>query len=1134
MKKNFFSLEQFDSFHKAGGDILSGIPTAVFGLSEEDQFFFASLFEAPVLFLVKDAVSGKRAAESISAFSGKKTVFLPAKDDVLLYKNALSKHSYYARLAALYEISLGAEVVVTTVESALQPVPKELKSVTFEKGKEYDYSSLPSLLVSLGYTREFEVESKGTFAIRGDILDLYPIQSENPCRVHFFGDEVEAIFPYDALSKERLPAINSLSVAAASDAFIQEDEKESLLATLKKGVKNSSSAAAFERRSAIAEEIEENFSSPASAAFLLPLLKNTTDLFTFLGDRVVLISEGGESFLTLEGILKEHFERCKNLSEGGEIFDFSTLQLLPEDVFLSRLSSKRRAVLQTFTGYVKFFAPLKTHNFKSAPVGDYRNDLPELFSDIRSWLLNGYRLIAFCGDSTRRDKLQEELSEEGISSHAVSDSLETLKGVSLTSETLERGLILHEQKLVLLGSGNLFHKSVREKKIKKRRGDVFTAPEVGDYAVHEVHGVGRVRGVERIETLDGTKEYIAVEYAAGDVLYVPVEQTDILTKYTGGDAPKLSKIGGQEFARVKERVRASLKKLAIDLKTLYSERQQKKGFAFPPREEEMDEFIAAFPFEDTPDQASSVKEILQDMSSEKVMDRLLCGDVGFGKTEVALRAVYLCVLGGKQAVLMCPSTILCQQHYSTAVERFRSFGVNVEYLNRFRSPKEQEGVLKALAEGKVDFLIGTHRLLSKDVKFKDLGLLVLDEEQRFGVEHKERLKTLKAQVDCLTMSATPIPRTLHMSLSGIRDISTIDTPPEHRIPVQTYVLEESESVIRDACLREIARGGQIFLLYNRVESIDSFAASISRILPEAQITIAHGRMDKVQLEKNVSAFYRGEKNLLITTTIIENGIDLPNANTLIVIDADRLGVSQLYQLRGRVGRGNRTAHAYFTFKPEKVLTQEASERLKAILEFTSLGSGFKIAMRDLQIRGAGNVLGAEQHGHMEKVGYELYSKLLQEEITGKRETTAELEIGATAFIPEGYIESSSGRMEAYKEIAEIRSMEDYERVYTSLKETYGTLPEEVFSLLIIAVLRSYAAKYDVTKIVVNRERAAVEFSSLNTVGDKGLTRAMEKFKGNVSLSMVSSPAIEFKPLKNPVYTMREMIKFLKYAQVSLS
>ncbi len=668
-----------------------------------------------------------------------------------------------------------------------------------------------------------------------------------------------------------------------------------------------------------------------------------------------------------------------------------------------------------------------------------------------------------------------------------------------------------------------------KKRIRRKRNDMFTSPEIGDYAVHETHGVGRITGTKKIETTDGTLEDIALEYRGGDVLYVPVEQMDILSRYMGEDTPSLSKIGGAEFEKVKARVRSSLKAMAFDLKKLYAERAEKRGFQFSPCEEAMAEFEAAFEYEETPDQLASVEEIKADMCSTKVMDRLLCGDVGYGKTEVAFRAAFLCILNGKQAALMCPNTILCQQHYETALKRFAEFGVNIEVLNRFKSPREQDKILARLAAGKVDLIVGTHRLLSSDVKFKDLGLLILDEEQRFGVEHKEKIKNMKTDVDCLTMTATPIPRTLHMSLSGIRDISTIDTPPTNRLPVQTYVVEETETLIRDACVRELARGGQVFILYNRVESIYSFAAKIEQIVPEGKICVAHGRMDKTVLENGIFKFYEGETNILVSTTIIENGIDLPKANTLIVIDADRLGISQLYQLRGRVGRGSVLAHAYFTFKPEKVMTETASKRLQAIMEFTELGSGFKIAMRDLEIRGAGSVLGREQHGHMDKVGYELYAKLLKEELTGEEQTVADLDIKADAYIPESYIEASASRLDCYKQIAEIRSVDDYKRVCLSMEENYGKMPKEVLNLLVIAVLKSYAAKFNIRKIAVSSKGGRVELPSVNSLADKRLAAALDRFP-SVRLEMSKSPAIEFAGGKDAQKVMLDMTKFLKFAE----
>jgi len=1133
MTPDFFKAENLNGeYSSVNKDLREGIPVALFGVSDEYKQFIASLIKGKIVYIAPDVPRAKKVAEGLAAFSGEEAVFLPPKDEVLLYKNALSRDSFYSRINALYKIERGARIVVTDIEGAMQLFPDKMSGVSFERGKSYNYSLIPETLIALGYSREYSVDSVGAFAIRGDILDIFPVNSSYPYRVDFFGDEVEAIRPYDVETGERLPAEDHVDILAASDAFISEGDKKKIFSSLEGGIKGAKSPAAFNRLSAIAENIKENLFSPTAAQYLFPILSGARDIFSFMGDATFILDEPAQIYDTMNALYGEHTERYNELKSGGEVFPFSINQLVSPDSFLSGLKNCRRAGMQRFASDIKMFSPLKLYNLKASPVANYMNDMPALLSDIKAWLTNGYRILICCGEGSREQKMREFLADNAYSSRQIPAESRLLKGITVCDEKIEKGLILHEEKLAIIGYGNVYTKAAAERRLKRRRGDVFTAPEIGDYAVHEIHGIGKITGTKKIETTDGIKEYVAVQYGGGDFLYVPVEQIDILTKYTGGDEPKLSKIGGAEFARVKERVKNSIKKLAVDLKGLYAARQKQKGYAFPENRELMDEFAYSFKYTETADQLSSIAEITADMCSDKVMDRLLCGDVGFGKTEVALRAAYLCVLGGKQAALMCPSTILSSQHYNTAAERFKDFGVSVELINRFVPQKKQDEILSRLKEGKIDLIVGTHRLLSKDVIFKDLGLLIIDEEQRFGVEHKEKLKTLKKNVDCLTMTATPIPRTLDMSLSGIRDISNIDTPPEKRLPVQTYVVEESESTMRDACLRELSRGGQIFILYNRVESIYEFSARVKKIIPEGNVITVHGQMEKTALEKNVIDFYQGRANILVTTTIIENGIDLPNANTIIVIDADRLGVSQLYQLRGRVGRGARMAHAYFMYKPQKVMTSDAQKRLETIMQFTSLGSGFKIAMRDLQIRGAGNVLGAEQHGHMDKVGYELYSKLLKEELTGEEQTIAELDINASAYIPEWYIESSAGRMDSYKQIAEIKNLSDYKRVIASIEDTYGRMPDSVFTLLIIAVLKSYCAKYNVKKISVNERGGAIEFSSLAPLNDKGIVKAMDEYKNHVSVSMVTNPALNFSPEKSPVYTMRKMIKFLKYAEVS--
>ena len=1128
MKRNFFTFNEIGGEYPSYAEELRrGTPTAVFGVSDSLKYLLAGLTPYPTVYLTADSVSAQKAAENITSLSGKEVAVLAAKDEVLLYRKALSKDSLFKRLNGIHALQSGADIVVAEIDALLQVFPKKLPSITFTEGEDFDFTSLSATLTKMGYVRAFEVETRGVFALRGDILDIYPVNG-NPVRIDFFGDTVEKIKPYDILTGERLAGLKEVTILSATDVLVTEEEKPALRQRLENEVKSFKTSESYTRARGIADEISSNENLDES--FVLPLLQNTTDFFSILPENAVLIFDEGKTLWDkFNALYKEHEERFHRLQDGGEAFSFTLSQYMEKELFLEKVLSTRRVALQTFTGNPFFFQPLKIFNFTATPTTKYLNGVSALLTDIHNWSKGGYRVLLYCGDSARAVKMSERLGEEYLSTVKLPDNVSQLKGVCVLDEKLDKGMVLHECKTAIIGTGDLYTKVENTRRLRRKRGDMFVAPEVGDFVVHETHGIGKAVGMQKLETQDGTKEYLAVSYKDGDMLYVPAECMDVLSKYVGDSDPTLSKIGGADFERVKARVKASLKKLAFDLKKLYAERAENRGFAFPANQVFMQEFEDAFPHDLTLDQAASVAEIKADMCSEKVMDRLLCGDVGFGKTEVAFRAIYLCVLAGKQAALMCPSTVLCTQHFNTALARFSDFGVTVACLNRFNTPKEQEAVLKGLREGKIDLVIGTHRLLSADVQFKDLGLLVLDEEQRFGVEHKERIKHIRKNIDCLTMTATPIPRTLHMSLSGIRDISTIQTPPSERLPVQTYVVEETETLIRDACIRELSRGGQVFILYNKVESIFTFAARIKQILPEATISVAHGRMDKNNLENAVLNFYSGNSDILITTTIIENGIDLPNANTLIVIDSDRLGISQLYQLKGRVGRGARLAHAYFTFKGERVMTSNASARLKAIMEFTELGSGYKLAMRDLEIRGAGNVLGAEQHGHMDKVGYELYSKLLKEELTGESSTVAELDIRVNAYISEKYIESSAGRLDSYKQIAEMQTVEDYKRVYASLRDTYGDLPRAVENLLVIAVLKSYAAKFNVKKISLIKGVGALEFPSLEALGDKRILAALDKYAGNVRLNMSEAPVIEFFGRKEGTVLLAEMTKFLKFA-----
>lgn len=1090
--------------------IRQGMPLTAFGVPDSLKCALISSLENPVLFVVKDTLSASVYKDLITELSGKKVYVLPPKDELLLPRKAFSKDSVYERLETLYSINT-ADVIIAPITSVMQTFSGKTDALKIVCGEDLGVDYIAKNLVSLGYKRVDFVESKGQFCVRGDVVDLFMVNGEYPVKIDLFGDTVEDIRKYESTTRKGIESVREIIITGAIERVLSASEKAEIIKNIKSEISPLNGEAKSNAKTLL-ESIE--FAVEKDDQDYLGVYSVSIDGFRGIDkllseETVVIFDEPKRTYETGELYQSEFDERLKSLTSIGNAFSFMKDAIRPVSSVKDLFMPFRNCAFQTITSSVPFFNPLKILNPTVSAVANYRLDFKEIFTDINNWLASGYSVVICTGKLERSEKLCYELSTYGIAS-SVDGKTVPQNGVLILSEKLSDGFIIHDSKLAVIGSGNLYAKSSSQKKMEKKRGVFFTAPEVGDYAVHETHGIGRVLGNKKISTTEGTKDYVAVEYFGGDVLYVPVEQMDILTKYLGAEKhPKLSRIGGKDFDRIKKSVKESIKKMSFDLKKLYEERSASVGFKFNDDEELQSVFDGAFEFEDTPDQALANAEIKEDMTSSKVMDRLVCGDVGFGKTEVAFRAIFRAIVNGKQAVLLAPTTILTEQHYATAVKRFDGFGIKIACLNRFRTPKEQKKIIEDLKNGEIDLVIGTHRLLGKDIEFKDLGLLVLDEEQRFGVEHKEKIKLIKNNVDTLTLTATPIPRTLHMSLSGIRSISTINTPPKKRLPVQTYVTEETFVTIKDAISREINRGGQVFLLYNRVESIFAFADKIKNLLPDLKITVAHGQMDERTLEKNILEFYQGKTDLLVSTTIIENGIDLPKANTLIVIDADTFGLSTLYQLKGRVGRSDRLAYAYFTFKRDKVLTDTAYHRLNAIIEFAEMGSGMKIAMRDLEIRGAGNVLGAEQHGHMEKIGYELYSKLLKEELDGEVDETVELDIRVDAFIPEDFVPSNSARMDAYKEIAEITDEKGEEELKNRLIDAYGEIPNQTKNLFNIALIKRFAGKIGVKKVLVLKDEVSLEFKDITCFGKPETVRALERYQGKVNISMAENPKLKF-------------------------
>lgn len=796
------------------------------------------------------------------------------------------------------------------------------------------------------------------------------------------------------------------------------------------------------------------------------------------------------------------------------------------------IEEKADYIFDNFGLYESFY------NNQTIGKQSYLTDFMALKRDITDFKNLNQAILLFAGEEKYKKNLEEFLTQNDIAfidyDHLEEEKLEA-KNVYVSSIPVIYSFCFLKERIVAVGADSLFRS--KNPAYSKNKHSVFYLPKLNDYVVHTFHGIGKCTQIERLKISDAEKDYFVIEYKNGDKLYLPSEEANTISAYVGSEeSPKLSSLGGAEFARLKDRVKASIKEMAISLLEIYKQRQQIKGFEFERDEELEKRFSDAFGFAETPDQLKAIHDIDKDMESDKVMERLVCGDVGFGKTEVALRAAFKAIYNGKQVALLCPTTILSQQHEFTAKERLEPFGVKIEVLNRFKTPAQVKNIIERVKDGKVDMLIGTHKMLNDQITFNDLGLLILDEEQRFGVEHKEKLKDRFRNIDVLTLSATPIPRTLNMSLSGIRDISIIETPPRDRLPIQTYVAEETDQLIKDVLSRELSRGGQAFVVYNRVETIDDFANHVKKLMPEARIGVAHGQMTERALEKVISRLYNGEYDVFISTTLIENGINLPEANTMVIIDSDRLGLSQLYQLRGRIGRSNQLSYAYLTYVKDKRITEDAYKRLEAIKEFSQLGSGFKIAMRDLELRGAGNIFGKEQHGHIAKVGYDMFVKLLDEEVKElkgesiRKKSDVKLEINLSAFISEEYIAESEQRVVYYSRISELSSREEMNSLIQSLTDGYGQVPQEIINLCKFAYLRNLAGDFGVKRIVLNKFDDMIVLEKSETVVDERLAKVMGEFGGKIAFdNMVKIKFAENG--KSVAEKLEKMIEFFEKASI---
>ncbi|HEW7137105.1 TPA: transcription-repair coupling factor [Streptococcus pneumoniae] len=1011
------------------------------------------------------------------------------------------------------------------------PSPNAFKDsiVKISVGEEYDQHAFIHQLKENGYRKVTQVQTQGEFSLRGDILDIFEISQLEPCRIEFFGDEIDGIRSFEVetqLSKENK---TELTIFPASDMLLREKDYQRGQSALEKQISKTLSPILKSYLEEILSSFHQKQSHADSRKFLSLCYDKTWTVFDYIEKDTPIFFDDYQKLMNqyevFERELAQYFtEELQNSKAFSDMQYFSDI----EQIYKKQSPVTFFSNLQKGLGNLKFD---KIYQFNQYPMQEFFNQFSFLKEEIERYKKMDYTIILQSSNSMGSKTLEDMLEEYQIKLDSRDKTNICKESVNLIEGNLRHGFHFVDEKILLITEHEIFQKKLKR---RFRRQHVSNAErlkdynelEKGDYVVHHIHGIGQYLGIETIEIKGIHRDYVSVQYQNGDQISIPVEQIHLLSKYISSDgkAPKLNKLNDGHFKKAKQKVKNQVEDIADDLIKLYSERSQLKGFAFSADDDDQDAFDDAFPYVETDDQLRSIEEIKRDMQASQPMDRLLVGDVGFGKTEVAMRAAFKAVNDHKQVVILVPTTVLAQQHYTNFKERFQNFAVNVDVLSRFRSKKEQTATLEKLKNGQVDILIGTHRVLSKDVVFADLGLMIIDEEQRFGVKHKETLKELKKQVDVLTLTATPIPRTLHMSMLGIRDLSVIETPPTNRYPVQTYVLEKNDSVIRDAVLREMERGGQVYYLYNKVDTIVQKVSELQELIPEASIGYVHGRMSEVQLENTLLDFIEGQYDILVTTTIIETGVDIPNANTLFIENADHMGLSTLYQLRGRVGRSNRIAYAYLMYRPEKSISEVSEKRLEAIKGFTELGSGFKIAMRDLSIRGAGNLLGKSQSGFIDSVGFELYSQLLEEAIAKRNgnanantrtKGNAELILQIDAYLPDTYISDQRHKIEIYKKIRQIDNRVNYEELQEELIDRFGEYPDVVAYLLEIGLVKSYLDKVFVQRVERKDNKITIQFEKVT----QRLFLAQDYFKA-LSVTNLKAGIAENKGLMELVFDVQ--------------
>ncbi|MCJ7843036.1 transcription-repair coupling factor [Lederbergia sp. NSJ-179] len=1154
--------------------ILSGIDEKleeqlVSGLSGSARSVFiaatANKTEKSIIVVTHNLLQAQKIYEDLQQLMDEERLFLyPANELIAAEIGIASPELRAQRIETLNYMTSGRHGVFIVPVAGLRrilPTPAKWKEhlLPIEVGKEIHLENEIMRLVEMGYQRTDMVSAPGEFSMRGGIIDIYPLTEIDPIRIELFDTEVDSIRTFsldDQRSKEKR---DKVLIGPATESPIESDQLkviatrlESALAHSLKKLKSQEAKAKMAEKIGYDLEQLRNGQKPEQFFKYLSFDDDlTASLLDYLSSNGLLIFDEMSRIQEMNDRLeKEEAEWYTALLAQGEM-----VHDIPISHPFSDLMAKNRTLpkiyLSMFLRHIPNTNPQNISNISCKLMQNFHGQMHLLKGEVERWRKNQFSVIFLAPNKERAEKIHSILEDYEIEAALVSDPTAQISGIQIRKGSLTTGFELLGSKMAVITEEEIFNKKTRKVKRKQKLSNAeriksYSELQVGDYVVHVNHGIGKYLGIETLVINGVHKDYLHLRYQGSDQLYVPVEQIDLVQKYVAseGKEPKIYKLGGSDWKRVKKKVETSVKDIADDLIKLYAEREASKGFAFSPDGDMQRELEASFPYQETEDQLRSIAEIKRDMEKERPMDRLLCGDVGYGKTEVAIRAAFKAIMDGKQVAFLVPTTILAQQHFETAKERFQDFPIRISLLSRFRTKKQQTETAKGLKNGTIDIVIGTHRLLSKDIQFADLGLLIVDEEQRFGVTHKEKLKQLKANIDVLTLTATPIPRTLHMSMLGVRDLSVIETPPENRFPIQTFVMEYNGSLVKESIERELARGGQVYFLYNRVEDIERKTEEISLLVPEARVAYAHGQMTETELESVILSFLDGEFDVLVTTTIIETGVDIPNVNTLIVHDADRMGLSQLYQLRGRVGRSNRVAYAYFTYRRNKVLTEVAEKRLQSIKEFTELGSGFKIAMRDLSIRGAGNLLGAQQHGFIDSVGFDLYSQMLKEaiderrgEIQQQKPPAFEVELELDAYIPDTYIKDGHQKIEMYKRFRNIETLEELEELRDEMIDRFGDYPEQVELLLTVAEIKVYAREAKLESIKQSKSEITIHMSESGTGETDGskVFKICSQFGRKIGLGMDGAQLkitiqIGKMPQEEWLQVVKEMMKKLKTAK----